>query len=48
MVVRKPRPDIPVQAINGRCLLCGYRFAWVLVRGRKQAARVGTARRSSR
>ncbi len=21
------------QAINGRCLKCGYRLAWVLVRG---------------
>ena len=24
---------VPAQAINGRCLKCGYRLAWVLVRG---------------
>jgi hypothetical protein len=21
---------VPVQAINGRCVICGYRVAWVL------------------
>jgi len=26
-----------VQAINGRCLKCGYRLAWVLVRGKTSA-----------
>ena len=26
---------IPVQAINGRCLKCGYRLAWVLVLGNR-------------
>ena len=24
-----------VQAINGRCLKCGYRLAWVVVRGKR-------------
>src|SRR5262245_19299497 len=24
-----------VQAINGRCLKCGYRFAWVVLRGKR-------------
>ena len=27
-------PNRIVQAINGRCLKCGYRLAWVLVRGK--------------
>jgi hypothetical protein len=27
--------EIPLQAINGRCLACGYRLAWILVQGRK-------------
>jgi len=35
IVVRKPNPNTPVQAINGRCLLCGYRLAWLVVRGEK-------------
>ena len=26
---------MPVQAINGRCLKCGYRLAWVLVLGKR-------------
>jgi hypothetical protein len=24
---------MPIEAINGRCVKCGYRLAWVLVRG---------------
>ena len=32
-----------VQAINGRCLKCGYRLAWVLVRG-KTSAELGASR----
>src|SRR5262245_25528191 len=35
-----------LEAINGRCLACGYRLAWVLVQGRKSALRVATPRRS--
>jgi hypothetical protein len=27
---------MPVQAMNGRCLKCGYRLAWILVRCRRQ------------
>jgi hypothetical protein len=34
---------MPVQAINGRCLKCGYRLAWVLVRG-KTSAELGASR----
>jgi hypothetical protein len=26
---------VPVQAINGRSLKCGYRLVWVLVRGKR-------------
>jgi C4-type Zn-finger protein len=48
IIMRKPAHNIPLQAINGRCLACGYRLAWVLVQGRKSALQVGTARRSSR
>jgi hypothetical protein len=34
--VRVRKAKITVQAINGRCLKCGYRLAWVLVRGGKR------------
>src|SRR4029077_6434139 len=32
-IVVPERKAKPVQAINGRCLKCGYRLAWVLVCG---------------
>jgi hypothetical protein len=30
IVVPERQAKMPVQAINGRCLKCGYRLAWVL------------------
>jgi len=45
--MRKPARNISLQAINGRCLACGYRLAWILVQGRKLALRIDTARGSS-
>jgi C4-type Zn-finger protein len=35
IVVPEGKPKMPVQAINGRCLKCGYRLAWVLVLGKR-------------
>ena len=29
---------MPVRAVNGHCLTCGYRLAWIVIKG-KQAAR---------
>src|SRR5262245_34804812 len=46
IVMREPKRNAPLQAINGRCLQCGYRLAWILVQGRKVALRVVTPRRS--
>jgi C4-type Zn-finger protein len=34
IVVPERKAKTPVQAINGRCLKCGYRLAWVLVRSK--------------
>jgi hypothetical protein len=34
IVVPERKAKMPMQAINGRCLKCGYRLAWVLVRGK--------------
>jgi hypothetical protein len=34
IVVPERKAKMSVQAINGRCLKCGYRLAWVLVRGK--------------
>ena len=43
IVVREPGRNIRLQAINGRCAECGYRLAWLLVRGRTVALGVGAA-----
>jgi len=34
IVVPERKAKVLVQAINGRCLRCGYRLAWVVVRGK--------------
>jgi hypothetical protein len=34
IVIPERKAKMPVQAINGLCLKCGYRLAWVLVRGK--------------
>ena len=31
IVIPEQKAKIPVQAINGRCVKCGYRLAWVFV-----------------
>ena len=34
IVVTERKAKTPLQAIDGRCLKCGYRLAWVLVLGK--------------
>jgi hypothetical protein len=38
IVLREPGRNTPVRAVNGHCLKCGYRLAWIVIKG-KQAAR---------
>jgi hypothetical protein len=38
-VVPERKAKMPVQAINGRCLKCGYRLAWVVFRGKTTLSR---------
>jgi hypothetical protein len=35
IVVPERKTKLPVKVINGRCLKCGYRLAWVLVLGER-------------
>jgi hypothetical protein len=35
IVLRAPGRNTPLQAINGRCLQCGHRLAWILIRGKR-------------
>ena len=37
--LREPGRNTPVQAINGHCLQCGHRLAWILVTGKGNARR---------
>ena len=36
IVIRERKAKLPVQAINGWCLKCGYRLAWVVIRGKRR------------
>jgi hypothetical protein len=38
IVLCEPGRNVPVRAVNGHCLKCDYRLAWIVIRG-KQAAR---------
>ena len=35
IVLREPGRNMPVQAVNGHCLGCGYRLAWLVIRGKR-------------
>jgi hypothetical protein len=34
IILREPSRNTPLQAINGHCLECDYRLAWILVRAK--------------
>jgi hypothetical protein len=44
VMVRKPERDIPLQAVNGRCLKCSYRMAWIVISGGRKAVRLNIKR----
>ena len=33
IVLRESVRNVPLQAVNGHCLRCGYRMSWIVVRG---------------
>ena len=37
IVLREPGRNTPVRAINGHCLKCGYRLAWIVISGKRVA-----------
>ena len=39
LVMREPERALPLQAVNGHCLRCSYRLAWIVVRGNSQSKR---------
>jgi hypothetical protein len=34
IVIREPGRNTPLQAVNGKCLGCNYRLAWIVIRGK--------------
>jgi C4-type Zn-finger protein len=39
IVVPERKVKMPVQAINGHCLKCGYRLEWILIVDRRSSPR---------
>jgi hypothetical protein len=39
IVLREPGRSTPLQPVNGQCLGCGYRLAWIVIRGKRDSAR---------
>jgi hypothetical protein len=37
IVMREPARNTRLQAVNGKCLGCSYRLAWIVIRGRRVA-----------
>jgi len=35
IVFREPGRNTPVQVVNGHCLICDYRPAWIVIRGKR-------------
>ena len=33
ILLREPGRNVPLQAVNVRCVSCSYRLAWILIRG---------------
>jgi hypothetical protein len=33
IVLREPGRNTPLQAVNGKCVRCSYRLAWIVIRG---------------
>jgi hypothetical protein len=39
IVLHEPGRNTPLQAVNGHCLGCGYRLAWIVIRGKRDTVR---------
>ena len=41
IIIREQGRNTPLQAVNGHCLRCSYRMAWIVIRGGKSAPAMG-------
>lgn len=39
IIVREPGRNTPLEAVNGHCLRCSYRMAWIVIREKRDFAR---------
>ena len=37
IVIPQTKRKLTVRSVNGQCLKCGYRLAWILIAGRRRA-----------
>ena len=44
IVIREPGRNTPLQAVNGHCVRCRYRMAWIVITGEKRYDRLKPAR----
>ena len=39
IIIRQPENPAPLRAVNGRCLECSYRLAWIVIDGKRSDKR---------
>jgi C4-type Zn-finger protein len=39
IVLPEAKHNTRLQAVNGKCLVCSYRLAWIVIRGKSDPAR---------
>ena len=44
IVLPEPGRNVPVRAVNGHCLKCDYRLAWIVIKGKRAAGRQSVTR----
>jgi hypothetical protein len=37
ITMREPAKNMPVQAVNGKCVGSSYRLSWIVLRGKRRA-----------
>jgi hypothetical protein len=37
IVLGEPGRNTPLQAVNGKCLACSYRLAWIVIQGKRDS-----------
>jgi Zn ribbon nucleic-acid-binding protein len=46
IMMRKSERSIPLRAVDGRCVKCSYRMAWIVISGGRKAVKLRVKRKS--